>query len=231
MGAQRRADPDAPLEFPSGEARHGRGGNIRAGARENARKACVDGRWPGSRRGRIYRRERSGSRRTCFFSASRISCRKSWALPTSFSCRAISESFGLAALEAMACEVPVIASDVGGLPEVVTNGVDGYLIPPRDVAAAAKYAIEILTHARSRPRNGPAGANQRAPEILLERRDPAIRGILPESAERIRRDRARLVYSVLQSYRSRIGTGLNEAMMPAISFCVILPFASAPRRR
>ena len=55
------------------------------------------------------------------------------------------ESFGLAALEAMACEVPVIASDVGGLPEVVTHGVDGYLVPPRDVAAAAKYAIEILS--------------------------------------------------------------------------------------
>ncbi len=55
------------------------------------------------------------------------------------------ESFGLAALEAMACEVPVIASDVGGLPEVVVHGVDGYLVPPRDVAAAAKYAIEILS--------------------------------------------------------------------------------------
>jgi N-acetyl-alpha-D-glucosaminyl L-malate synthase BshA len=55
------------------------------------------------------------------------------------------ESFGLAALEAMACEVPVIASDVGGLPEVVTHGVDGYLVPPRDVVAAAKYAIEILS--------------------------------------------------------------------------------------
>jgi N-acetyl-alpha-D-glucosaminyl L-malate synthase BshA len=55
------------------------------------------------------------------------------------------ESFGLAALEAMACEVPVVASDVGGLPEVVTHGVDGYLVPPRDVAAAAKYALEILT--------------------------------------------------------------------------------------
>ncbi len=58
-----------------------------------------------------------------------------------------SESFGLAALEAMACEVPVIASDVGGLPEVVTNGVDGYLIPPHDVAAGAKHALEILTSA------------------------------------------------------------------------------------
>jgi glycosyltransferase involved in cell wall biosynthesis len=40
--------------------------------------------------------------------------------------------------------VPVIASDVGGLPEVVTHGVDGYLIPPHDVAAGAKYALEIL---------------------------------------------------------------------------------------
>ena len=55
------------------------------------------------------------------------------------------ESFGLAALEAMACEVPVVATDVGGLPEVVTHGVDGYLIPPRDVKAGAKYALEILT--------------------------------------------------------------------------------------
>ncbi len=55
------------------------------------------------------------------------------------------ESFGLAALEAMACEMPVVATNVGGLPEVVTNGVDGYLIPARDVKAGAKYALEILT--------------------------------------------------------------------------------------
>lgn len=55
------------------------------------------------------------------------------------------ESFGLAALEAMACEVPVIATKVGGVPEVVTHGVDGYLFEPRDVVTAARYAIEILT--------------------------------------------------------------------------------------
>jgi N-acetyl-alpha-D-glucosaminyl L-malate synthase BshA len=54
------------------------------------------------------------------------------------------ESFGLAALEAMACEVPVVASNVGGLPEVVTHGVDGYLITPREVKEGAKYALEIL---------------------------------------------------------------------------------------
>jgi len=55
------------------------------------------------------------------------------------------ESFGLAALEAMACEVPVVASNVGGVPEVIENGVDGYLHEPRDVKAAARHALEILS--------------------------------------------------------------------------------------
>jgi N-acetyl-alpha-D-glucosaminyl L-malate synthase BshA len=62
------------------------------------------------------------------------------------------ESFGLAALEAMACEVPVVASNVGGIPEVIEHGIDGYLHEPRDVGAAAGYAIEIL----SRPDRGRA---------------------------------------------------------------------------
>src|SRR5579871_5263736 len=55
------------------------------------------------------------------------------------------ESFGLAALEAMACEVPVIATNVGGIPEVIEHGKDGFLVEPQDVATAAKYGIEILS--------------------------------------------------------------------------------------
>src|SRR6202042_2391150 len=50
------------------------------------------------------------------------------------------ESFGLAALEAMACEVPVIATNVGGLPGVVEHGVDGYLVAPHDVETGAERA-------------------------------------------------------------------------------------------
>jgi len=57
------------------------------------------------------------------------------------------ESFGLAALEAMACEVPVIATNAGGIPEVIEDGVDGYLVEPGDVKLAAKYAIDLLSRA------------------------------------------------------------------------------------
>ncbi|MEM1217404.1 MAG: glycosyltransferase, partial [Bacteroidota bacterium] len=55
-----------------------------------------------------------------------------------------SESFGLAALEAMACEVPVISSNTGGLPEVNIHGETGYLADVGDVETMAKYAISIL---------------------------------------------------------------------------------------
>ena len=55
------------------------------------------------------------------------------------------ESFGLSALEAMACEVPVIASNVGGLPEVIADGESGYLAEVGDIEGMAKYAIKILS--------------------------------------------------------------------------------------
>jgi N-acetyl-alpha-D-glucosaminyl L-malate synthase BshA len=55
-----------------------------------------------------------------------------------------SESFGLAALEAMACEVPVISSNAGGIPEVNINGVTGFLSDVGDVDSMAQNAITLL---------------------------------------------------------------------------------------
>jgi L-malate glycosyltransferase len=55
------------------------------------------------------------------------------------------ESFGLAALEAMACEVPVVASRVGGIPEVVEDNVTGFLHAPGDLEGMAASAIAVLT--------------------------------------------------------------------------------------
>ena len=56
-----------------------------------------------------------------------------------------SESFGLAALEAMACGVPVIGTAAGGLPEVVEDGRHGFLRPVGDVAAMASAGLDLLT--------------------------------------------------------------------------------------
>ncbi len=56
------------------------------------------------------------------------------------------ESFGLAALEAMACEVPVISSNSGGLPEVNLHGITGYLSEPGDIEEMAQYAVRLLTN-------------------------------------------------------------------------------------
>jgi N-acetyl-alpha-D-glucosaminyl L-malate synthase BshA len=56
-----------------------------------------------------------------------------------------SESFGLAALEAMACKVPVISSNTGGLPELNVQGVTGFLSDVGDVEDMAKNAIYILS--------------------------------------------------------------------------------------
>ncbi|MEQ8523971.1 N-acetyl-alpha-D-glucosaminyl L-malate synthase BshA [Gracilimonas sp.] len=58
-----------------------------------------------------------------------------------------SETFGLAALEAMSCSVPVISSNIGGLPEVNIHGETGYLCDLDDVDCMADYGVKILTDA------------------------------------------------------------------------------------
>jgi len=57
-----------------------------------------------------------------------------------------SESFGLSALEALSCEVPVIGTSIGGLKEVVLNGRCGFVFPPDDIDAMSKAALEILSN-------------------------------------------------------------------------------------
>jgi N-acetyl-alpha-D-glucosaminyl L-malate synthase BshA len=77
------------------------------------------------------------------------------------------ESFGLAALEALACEVPVVATTVGGIPEVVTDGETGYLRPVGDVDGMAAAALRLLQDEDLRRRFGRAG-RERAIQVFSQ---------------------------------------------------------------
>ena len=65
-----------------------------------------------------------------------------------------SESFGLVALEAMSAEVPVVASNVGGLPEVIDHGRTGFLHEPTHVPGLVNSVLKLLTDEPLRRRMG-----------------------------------------------------------------------------
>jgi glycosyltransferase involved in cell wall biosynthesis len=69
----------------------------------------------------------------------------------------LEEGFGIPAAEAMGCEVPVVASDAGGLPEVVEDGVTGLVVPRGDADALARAIQTLLTDPERRRVMGQAG--------------------------------------------------------------------------
>jgi glycosyltransferase involved in cell wall biosynthesis len=82
------------------------------------------------------------------------------------------ETFGISVIEAMAFGLPVIATNVGGLPEVVEDGVTGILVPPRDVEALSEAVLRLLSDQDLRDRLGRAGRervlNRFQPEQIVE---------------------------------------------------------------
>ena len=79
------------------------------------------------------------------------------------------ESFGLAALEAMSCGVPVVASNVGGIPEVVLHGVTGFLCPYRNVDAMVEASLEALAKPEFRTNARARAVEVFSPELILPR--------------------------------------------------------------
>jgi L-malate glycosyltransferase len=98
-----------------------------------------------------------------------------------------SESFGVAVLEASAVGLPVVASDVGGLPEVVVEGVTGFVVPREDVDAAADRLHGLVVDADLRRRLGDAG-RMRVQEhyawpVCVERMEGVYRTVVARHAQ------------------------------------------------
>jgi N-acetyl-alpha-D-glucosaminyl L-malate synthase BshA len=79
------------------------------------------------------------------------------------------ESFGLVALEAMACGVATVTTNVGGIPELVTHGVNGFMEPVGDIAAQAARAVELLTDDALHERIAAAGRARAMEQFSTER--------------------------------------------------------------
>ena len=68
-----------------------------------------------------------------------------------------SESFGVAVIEAEACRIPVVVSDIGGLPEVVQDNVTGFIVPPKNPEATAEAIEKLILDENLRNKMGVAG--------------------------------------------------------------------------
>ena len=101
----------------------------------------------------------------------------------------VAESFCVAAAEAMACGIPVVATRVGGLAEVVGDGTAGHLFPVGAHAAIADAVVELLARPRLRRRVG-IGARRHAARFACERVVPLYEGLYGDLVDRAERDRA-----------------------------------------
>ena len=94
------------------------------------------------------------------------------------------EAQGISLLEAMARRVPVVASAVGGIPELVTDGAEGRLVPPGDVAALAEAVVQLLRDPDLRRRLGEAGRRTVADRFSIDAQVRRIQGVYDEELAR-----------------------------------------------
>jgi glycosyltransferase involved in cell wall biosynthesis len=95
----------------------------------------------------------------------------------------LSESFGLVALEALACGVPVLSTTAGGLKEIAVDGESGLFVPPGDAEALSRALLSLLTNDPLRLRLT-QGARRRAQAFSLERRSRELLHVIIGLAEK-----------------------------------------------
>ena len=99
------------------------------------------------------------------------------------------ESFGIVLAEAMASGLPVVATDIPGYDEIVTSGVDGVLVPPRDPGALAEAVSRLLDRSEEAARLAEAGRRRAAAfdwSLIAEQVEASYRDAVAADAPRLR---------------------------------------------
>lgn len=99
----------------------------------------------------------------------------------------LSEGISNAVLEAMSCGLPVVVTDAGGMREAVRDGVDGFVVPVRDVEAMAEALVKLGRDPELRRRMGEAGRRRVMEEFTLERQTREWRAFYEKAAGEARR--------------------------------------------
>jgi glycosyltransferase involved in cell wall biosynthesis len=94
----------------------------------------------------------------------------------------LSEGLSNAALEAMACGLPVVTTDCGGMPEAITDGVEGFVVPLRDPHAMAKALSALASDVELRRRMGKAGRDRVLKQFTLGRQIEEFVSLLEDVA-------------------------------------------------
>jgi glycosyltransferase involved in cell wall biosynthesis len=101
------------------------------------------------------------------------------------------EAMPLATIEAMAAGKPVVATAVGGLPELIDDGMEGFLVPPRDPAALAAAVVPLLEDRELRERIGARGRERQRHELEIEATVSAVEQLYDDLWATRRRGRDR----------------------------------------
>jgi L-malate glycosyltransferase len=86
-----------------------------------------------------------------------------------FAMSSVTEGLGTSLLDAMACARPIVATTAGGIPEIVEDGVNGLLVPPRDHTAMARAILRMLEDPAIRQRMGDAGLERVTARFTVDR--------------------------------------------------------------
>lgn len=95
----------------------------------------------------------------------------------------VTEGLGTSLLDAMACARPIVATHAGGIPEIVEDGVNGLLVPPRDAHALAAAIVRALRDQPLRERLGKAGFDRVRDRFTVERMVAATAAVYQEIAQ------------------------------------------------